>query len=348
MGKKVRDSNMELLRIVAMFLVLVLHANFLSFGAPTQATAVASPITVFLRDLLNAMSIISVNLFVFISGWYGIKPNLKKFLSFLFQISFIIAVTLIVYSLISDHHFDRHDIQAIFLMTKEMWFVKSYIILYLLAPALNAFVENVTHKQLMFTILTFYIFQTIYGWAFVVVDWINDGYSPICFIGIYLLARYIHKYEKRWTSLPAKVDLLIFFVISLINASIAFITITKGFIAYMWLNSYASPLVILETIYLALFFSKLSFKSKTVNWIASSCFAVYLVHCSRNVLREYCNILNMLYGNNPTIVFILLALSFIIVVYIVSILLDKIRMVVWDKIGNSKLFITRKPINNNE
>ena len=34
MKKKVRYSNMELLRIVAMFLVLLVHADFFSLGAP--------------------------------------------------------------------------------------------------------------------------------------------------------------------------------------------------------------------------------------------------------------------------------------------------------------------------
>ena len=326
---KVRDSNMELLRIVAMLLVLVYHSDFLTFGNPTQAEALSSPITVFLRDVLNAFSVICVNLFVFISGWYGIKPRKMKFLEFLFQVGFIIAVTLFIFSLLTGHRFDRHDCQAIFLMTDQMWFVKAYIVLYLFAPALNAFVERSTHKQLLLTILAFYIFQTIYGWAFVVVKWINDGYSPVCFFGLYLLARYIRKYGNRLFTLPARYDMLIFIGLTLLNSLVAFVSTYVNFNAYMWLNSYVSPLVILETVYFALFFSKQSFKSQLVNWVASSCFAVYLLHCSRNVLPAYCNAIRSIYDNHSIALFLIFTSLFIFSVFIVSILLDKLRMLVW-------------------
>lgn len=320
---------MELLRIVAMLLVLVYHTNFLSFGEPTISEAKSFPLIVILRDLLNACSVICVNLFVFISGWYGIKPKIKRFSEFLFQVFFIIAVTLVAYSIFSDHHFDRHDLQSIFLMTDEMWFVKAYIILYLFAPALNAFVEKASQKELLITLIIFFVFQTIYGWGIVVVKWINDGYSPICFFGLYLLASYIRKYKNRFTSMPAKYDLLTFIGLTVINTTIAYFTIYKGFKAYMWLNSYVSPLVILETIYLALFFSKLSFRNNFVNWVASSCFAVYLVHCSRNVLGSYCDFIKTLHEQSNTATFLLYLTIFIVAVYMVSISLDKLRVLIW-------------------
>ena len=38
--KKFRQSNMELLRIVAMFLVLLVHADFFSIGAPSASDCV--------------------------------------------------------------------------------------------------------------------------------------------------------------------------------------------------------------------------------------------------------------------------------------------------------------------
>lgn len=34
-NKTTRQSGIELLRLIAMLMVLLLHANFLSFGAPT-------------------------------------------------------------------------------------------------------------------------------------------------------------------------------------------------------------------------------------------------------------------------------------------------------------------------
>lgn len=46
---KQRDSNFELLRIIAILLVLVLHADFLSLEGPYPSEIVESPLDSFLR-----------------------------------------------------------------------------------------------------------------------------------------------------------------------------------------------------------------------------------------------------------------------------------------------------------
>lgn len=45
---KMRSSNIELLRITAMVLVMVLHADFLSIGSPSATDIVSSPAQSFL------------------------------------------------------------------------------------------------------------------------------------------------------------------------------------------------------------------------------------------------------------------------------------------------------------
>ncbi len=43
MKPNVRDTNVELLRLVAIFMVLVLHADFISLDIPLQAEILANP-----------------------------------------------------------------------------------------------------------------------------------------------------------------------------------------------------------------------------------------------------------------------------------------------------------------
>ena len=43
---KERDSNMELLRCIAMFLVVLVHTSFLSLGLPTQEESFHTPTSV--------------------------------------------------------------------------------------------------------------------------------------------------------------------------------------------------------------------------------------------------------------------------------------------------------------
>lgn len=47
--KKERLSNFELLRIIAMFLVLVVHADFFALGAPNREDVITEPLSSFGR-----------------------------------------------------------------------------------------------------------------------------------------------------------------------------------------------------------------------------------------------------------------------------------------------------------
>ena len=55
--KVMRDSNMELLRIVAMLLVLVVHADFASIGSPTIIEVMDAPYSSIARLGVECISI---------------------------------------------------------------------------------------------------------------------------------------------------------------------------------------------------------------------------------------------------------------------------------------------------
>ena len=64
-----RQSNFELLRILAMFLVIVIHADFLSTGLPSPEEYYADWLPVTTKVLFESISIVCVNVFILISGW---------------------------------------------------------------------------------------------------------------------------------------------------------------------------------------------------------------------------------------------------------------------------------------
>ena len=76
MKLKKRESNMELFRIVATFLILVVHASFFTLGAPTQVDIATNPVSSFTRFFVQAISIVSVNAFVLLSG--GLAYDLRQ------------------------------------------------------------------------------------------------------------------------------------------------------------------------------------------------------------------------------------------------------------------------------
>ncbi len=101
----------------------------------------------------------------------------------------------------------------------------------------------------------------------------------------------------------------------------------------------------MSSIAFLLAFSKMKFSNNTVNWIASSCFAVYLLHMNKFVAPLYLHLLNSLYQNNSFAHYCLYAFVISIGVFSVSILIDKIRYICFLSIvalckTNKKDFIT--------
>lgn len=61
-GDKTRASNIEILRIIAMFFILFIHANFWSLGEPTIDEMAANPLATWCRTLFESAGINSCQL----------------------------------------------------------------------------------------------------------------------------------------------------------------------------------------------------------------------------------------------------------------------------------------------
>ena len=68
----VRDSQIELLRIISMVMMLILHANFLGIRVPEYVDFLQDSVNAWSRMGIEAFCIVAVDVFVLISGWYGI------------------------------------------------------------------------------------------------------------------------------------------------------------------------------------------------------------------------------------------------------------------------------------
>lgn len=63
-----RQSNIELLRCLSMFMVLLLHSSFLAFGMPDVDAIQSNPVLLGGRILQQGVGIVAVDVFVLISG----------------------------------------------------------------------------------------------------------------------------------------------------------------------------------------------------------------------------------------------------------------------------------------
>lgn len=334
--KKERDSNMELLRILSMFFVLGLHVNFVAIQGPGTEDVISNGVNAYARLFSEALCIGAVNTFVLISGWFGIKASLKGFFRLVFQ-CFFIGTLILIGLTIYQHSFEFFSIDSVLLRTDSLWFIYAYIGLFILSPVLNAYLEKANKKELGNVILGFYLLQTTIAWYRGFVGWYSNGYSTLSFIGLYLLAQYIKRYPSFINKLPTGVIFLIAILCVAFNATSAFVFEYLGRADYAGLMfSYLNPLVILSAVSLVLAFSKLKIKSKAINWVASSSLAVYLVHGHPSIFPMYKEMGATLYQNNNGISYWWKILLFLCIVFLFSILLDKIRLFVWNLFQKSK------------
>ena len=325
-NRQQRESNIELLRIVAMFLVLIVHADFFALGAPSHSEIKANLLDSSLRVFFQSLSIACVDIFVFISGWFGIKPKVKGVSAYIFQCLFfligIYAVTLIFgWSTLSIQ-----GIRGCFAATSLNWFIKAYLLFYILSPVLNAFVETTSRKQFKVILIAFYLFQFIYGWVFsTATAFIEDGYSTISFIGLYLLARYLHLYRPRLTDYRITTDLLI--IVGLVLGVMTLYLLTPE-IGHRFL-SYISPTTLSLAVFAVLAFTKIRISSKFVNWCGASSFAVFLLHTNPNVIWHYTAMCEKLHNTFSPLGYWVGVCVILLLIYVLALLLDQIRICLW-------------------
>lgn len=335
-----RQSNFELLRIVAMAMVLVLHANYLSFGRPSIEEFHEHFMFASSRTLIEQICIPAVDIFVFISGWFGMRLTVRGFLSILFQSMFYCLLIILIFCSFVDC-IDVSTIIKQLYFGSSYWFVVAYLGLMVISPVLNSFIEHASRNQVRNTLMAFFSFQTIYGWLFLDFGGFADGYSILSFAGMYSLARYLRLFNEEEIRSRSKPYYLLVFAIlvlasvliqvfcSALGNDLLFVQCQDKFMAY------TNPLVIMCAVTVALFFSKINIQSKIINWLASSCFAIYLVHANPLTLPKYEQFISRIYESESSALGLVLIALTIFIIALISIFIDRIRLSLWNRVQKS-------------
>lgn len=329
-SKPVRDSNIELLRIIAMFLVLIDHSGYMSIHPPTNEEVFSDPLLSLARYGSQSFSSICVNVFVLISGWFGIKARWPRIMEFLFQCYFICFVSYFVLLAIGLTAPMSIGSWVNFMVLGDLWFVMAYLLLYLMAPMMNMFIESLTQRQFLYFLLSFLTIQFLHGFV-IQVGWFDKGMSPLTMMSLYMIGRYMRLCPNRFTTRSRWMDMLIYFVVSTLGAVLTFFSVRHGAEGYRFF-SYASPTIIIASVYFFLFFTKISYRSRFVNWIAASAFAVYVLNCEGHFWFFYLSTNHTWWVSSIPLAYMMKAFIFDVAVFVVAIILDKIRIVVWHQV----------------
>lgn len=323
-----RQSGIELLRIIAMFMILAQHANGLGIGLPGAYECNVEPVNSFFRLLIQCFVFVGVDVFVLISGWFGINFKVKRLGEYLFQcLFFSLVVTLVLWLVCGRPEMGIKSWVGVVLLGKSYWFVKSYLLLYVLSPVLNRFIDTVDKKEAGLVLGLFLAIMLVFGWTDAMPEF-NFGSSCISFIGLYLFARYLRKYCQKICSKPIWQYIAGYFLPLILLAVTCFVLyrVNAPTEISRCIFSFVNPLVIIGAVSLVLMFSRMDFASAFVNKVAKSSFSVYLFHCGPVIWGLFLTVCGSIYQKYHGVGMISLMLAFLIAVFAVACIIDQLRL----------------------
>lgn len=151
---KKRQSNFELLRIIAMFCIVLGHS--MTHGVLINSSVGLSATNFLIFRFLAYSGKIGVYLFILITGYFmiystiSIKKIAKLWLSVVF---WSVSLTIIVGYIINQLSYKDVAISFLPIISNRYWFVSTYVFLYLLVPFINSSILALNKKQELLVIL---------------------------------------------------------------------------------------------------------------------------------------------------------------------------------------------------
>ena len=321
--KNKRNSSLELLRIICMVFIILYH--YVLHGVHIKDINNLPLFNGVLTSIMLIGGRLSCDVFVLITGYFLIKQkiNIKKLIKLLIKI-FIYSVG--IYIILRCLNLVKTDFQTL----KEQllpiiygnWFVKYYVIIYILSPFLNKMInglDKTSHFRLIcILIIVWSIIPTFteFTWSFSSID---------AFLVMYLIGAYIRLYPRENKNNNTNVIILL--------VGVALLMIISIFIAYKMppfenaedffykLNNF---FMVMVAIYLFKVFENIQFVNKPINYIASSVLGIYLIHDNK-IMRPV--IWGRIYNNmnyiNSKYYIIHVAIK-TVCIFIICLIIDKI------------------------
>ena len=318
--KEGRNSSIELLRILCLVLVFWMHAS---------ASYVENELSAWISILITVIGNIGVSCFILISGYYGIRLDIKKMMHLDLMLVFYSWMTLVLSYVWGVSMGGEQVLSLLFpVIGKQSWYFTCYFALAFLSPFLNEMVEKLGElrlRQLLVSMLV--IFSGITTIFFFDIN--EDGGKGIVhMILLYLIGRYIAIYQPKRefkTKRLAGIFLATAGVNFCLNGALYAVTGTVQ-------NRYARDntlFTIVQAVCVFLIFRNLHFENTAINRIAKHVPAVFMFEWTlRSIISRYM-IDYVSFGRENYYEILLLGIAILLIV--LGSLIDWIRVVLLGK-----------------
>ena len=286
--KAVRNSNLELYRIIVMLLI-VAHHYVVNSGVTHAMQENPTSIPSIYYYIFGAWGKVGINCFVLITGYFMCTSNitLKKYLKLFTEVCFYLVGINAIFFLSGYESLTLKNVwcNMQLLLDVSQCFTSCFIMFYLFIPFLNILVHNMTRQQHLYLIvLCLSVFSVIATCMLgkVVINYV------VWFCILYFIASYIRLYQPmkqvHWGYLMC---VALFLSIASI-VIILFVAEQTGKILpqYHFVNDSNKLLAVLLSICTFMYFKDLRIpQSKIINKVAQSCFGVLLIHANSDTMR---------------------------------------------------------------
>ncbi|MBO4864543.1 MAG: acyltransferase family protein [Eubacterium sp.] len=299
---KERNYGVDLLRIVAGFMIVFLHCFTLGGLVFNTRAGSAQEIVVF---ICSVMSIAGVNTFAVISGYVSCfdkegKTKYSKYIELWLTVLFYSIAIGAIFSFILPYYSFMTNIKImIFPVTSNLyWYFSAFTGLYIVKPFIDKGLRNSSVgllKKLCIAIITGFSFVAVFADVFdlnIDVFSLYRGYSPLWIIFLYIIGYSVNKCEilKKYKTSILLIMLLITFMVAFIAAILLKHTYVEDSVGLTGsCLVYTFPTTVVTSILLLVIFSRIKVNDKCkklVLGIAPTVFSIYLINCHPVLMDE--------------------------------------------------------------
>lgn len=340
---KKRIVSIELLRILAMMMVVMLH--YLSKGNLLPSLTGELEPNHYIAWGMECFCIVAVNVYMLISGYFLVETGFKagRLVELLCQVLFytlLVPVVLVGLGIVGRDEFSLYQLLQNFLPVQmnHYWFITSYVVMYLFSPLMSVAAKSMKKEQLKSVVIALLLFFSLSKTVLPVqLSMDNRGNDGLWFLCVYLVAAYIRLYgipffegEKGvrrgllWYAAGCVAMFLLTF-------GIRFVYLKTGKFDYFVHICFDYNHVLNLAAAVGLFYAFLHVKvdgekpfGKLVCLAAPCSLGVYLFHEQMQLRMRWPHWLGVSAEGSP-VIFILRAVGSVVLVYIAGTVVDAVR-----------------------
>ena len=330
-GKKNYFYNIDLLRIVSMFLIVLTH--ILGKGGLRDAVEGKEDAYFFIVWTMQILAYVAVNCYGLISGYIGLdsETKLSKIVFLWLQVVFYTLLITACFSL-AGYPLDGQDwLGAIFpVVTSQYWYVTAYFGLLVFKPLLDKGLRFISDRQLGQLVVGIFLVFSLVPALFnnkVLEYSLSKGFGMTWLIILYILGAYLRRLDLEKIKTSFLVALYLF------SSLITFLGMNGIGEIWFW---YPSPSLVLASLAIFILFAKWKISgqgrlSALIAFLAPASFGVYLIHLHPLIEKHLLvdQFISLLGLEEWLLPFALFGLSFVI--YLVSSLIERVRLCLFKK-----------------